>query len=148
VRHINVRKTRKRKTRKQNPAKKMTSTHSTMAVLLVLGTAIIVLLHSATVDANMGRGGGAWGLFNNGRRQQHQQQQLSFSVATTRGGGDPDQSATDAALRADAKVVADDAQVEELYLPGLLDVRLVHIDQVRKHARKRREQNLKIGVMR
>eukprot|EP00529_Nitzschia_sp_RCC80_P004358 CAMPEP_0113453178 /NCGR_PEP_ID=MMETSP0014_2-20120614/7225_1 /TAXON_ID=2857 /ORGANISM="Nitzschia sp." /LENGTH=964 /DNA_ID=CAMNT_0000344567 /DNA_START=185 /DNA_END=3079 /DNA_ORIENTATION=+ /assembly_acc=CAM_ASM_000159 len=54
---------------------------------------------------------------------------LPLSVTSVRrGGGAPDQAATDAALVKDAKIT-EPAEVAELYLPGLLDVRLAAYEQ-------------------
>jgi hypothetical protein len=103
-----------------------------IATMILSTSVFIALLHSSAVGVEAKTGSARpWGFSTFVSSNKHRRD-VAFSVVNEvgRGGGAPDQATTDAALRADAKA-AESVEIEELYLPGLLDVRLVHYDQVR-----------------
>ena len=112
---------------------KTTSVGSLLAVFLLLVSWTTTSVHaiskngaSSRVVSSNGRPWGLSSLFGSDNNRK-----LPLSVADVRrGGGAPDQAATDAALQKDAKITEPD-EVEELYLPGLLDVRIAKYEGVR-----------------
>ena len=119
---------------------KTTAVGSLLAVVLLLvssttPSSVHAISKNGAGSNNNGRPWGLSSLFGSSSSNNNNNRKLPFSVTDVRrGGGAPDQAATGAALEKDAKITEPD-EVEELYLPGLLDVRIAKYEGVRRFFR-------------